>query len=135
SVIPVVPGEPDNAQQDERGGCISWLSLTVPDALSSRDFYQGVVGWKARSIETEDSEGHGARFEMQIDNETAAAEIRQSRSQQNGIPSVWLIHLPVDDLSESLRLAGEGGGEIIKEFAEYAVVRDPVGVYLALQAG
>ncbi len=136
-VIPVVAGESDTTRQNERLGCISWLSLTVPDALSSRDFYQHVVGWNAKSIETEDSEGHVAKFEMQIDNETAAAEIRQFRSEQNGIPSVWLIHLPVDDLVESLRRVSEGGGEVIKECAEekYAVVRDPVGVYLALQAG
>ena len=96
-----------------------------------------MVGWNAKPIEAENSEGHVAKFEMQINNETAAAEICQFRSEQNGIPSVWLIHLPVDDLVESLRLVSEGGGEVIKEFAEakYAVVRDPVGVYLALQAG
>ena len=136
-VIPVVAGESDATRQNERLGCISWLSLTVPDALSSRDFYQHVVGWNAKSIEIEDSEGHVARFEMQIDNEIAAAEIRQFRSEQNGIPSVWLIHLPVDDLVESLRRVSEGGGEVIKEFpeAKYAIVRDPVGVYLALQTG
>ena len=54
-----------------------------------------------------------------------------------GIPSVWLIHLPVGDLVESLRRVNAGGGEVINEFvkAEYAVVRDPVGVYLALQTG
>ena len=136
-VIPVVARESDTTRQNERLGCISWLSLTVPDALSSRDFYQNVVGWNAKPIETENSEGHFAKFEMQIDNETAAAEICQFRSEQNGIPSVWLIHLPVDDLVESLRRVSEGGGEVIKEFAEakYAVVRDPVGVYLALQTG
>lgn len=136
-VIPVVPGESDNTQQNDRFGCISWLSLTVSDALSSRDFYQQVVGWNAMPIEAEDSEGHAAGFEMQIDNKTAAAEIRQFRSQQNSIPSVWLIHLPVDDLVESLRRVSEGGGEVIKEYADekYAVIRDPVGVYLALQSG
>ncbi len=136
-VIPVVPGESDSTGQNERLGCISWLSLTVPDALSSRDFYQRVVGWNAKSIETVASEGDVARFEMQIDNKIAAAEISQFCSEQNSIPSVWLIHLPVNDLAESLRRVGDGGGEVIKEFAEagYAVVRDPVGVYLALQAG
>ncbi len=134
-VIPVVPCESDATQQKERLGCISWLSLTVPDALSSRDFYQRVVGWNAKSIET--SEENVAIFEMQIDSDSAAAEIRQFRNEQDGIPSVWLIHLPVDDLFESLRRVGEGGGDVIKEFAEakYAIVRDPVGVYLALQAG
>ncbi len=136
-VIPVVAGESGSTGQNERLGCISWLSLTVPDALPSRDFYRQVVGWNAKSIETEDSEGRFASFEMQTDNEIAAAEICQYRSEHKGIPSVWLIHLPVDDLVESLRRVREGGGEVIKEYAEakYAVVRDPVGVYLALQAG
>lgn len=136
-VIPVVACEPASTGQAERVGCISWLSLTVPDALPSRDFYRNVVGWKAKSNETEDSEGQFASFEMQADNEIAAAEICQYRSEDKGIPSVWLIHLPVDDLVESLRLVSQGGGEVIKECAEakYAVVRDPVGVYLALQAG
>ncbi len=74
---------------------------------------------------------------MQIDNSTSAAEIRRSRNEQDGIPPVWLIYLPVGDIAESLRRVREGGGQVIQEFAEagYAVVRDPVGVYLALQAG
>lgn len=136
-VIPVVPVESDNTGQNERFGCISWLSLTASDALSSRDFYQQVVGWHGKSIETKDSERHGAIIEMHIDNESVAVQIRQSRSEQNSIPAVWLIHLPVDDLAESLRRVSEGGGEVIREFADekYAVVRDPVGVYLALQFG
>ena len=136
-VIPVVAGGSDSTGQNERRGCISWLSLTVPDALPSRDFYQRVVGWNARSIEMEDSEGHFGRFEMQRDNEIAAAEICQYRDDFRGIPSVWLIHLPVDDLVDSLRRVSEGGGEVIREYAEekYAVVRDPVGAYLALRSG
>lgn len=137
-VIPVVPGEFDNTQQNERFGCISWLSLTVSDALSSRDFYQQVVGWNARVIETGDSEGHATIIEMWIDNKSAAAEIRQFRSEPDrSIPSVWLIHLPVGDLGESLRRVSEEGGEVIREYAEekYAVIRDPVGVYLALRSG
>ncbi len=136
-VIPVVAGESGSTGQNERLGCISWLSLTVPDALPSRDYYQRVVGWNARSIEMEDSEGHFGRFEMQRDNEIAAAEICQYRDDFRGIPSVWLIHLPVDDLVDSLRRVSEGGGEVIREYAEekYAVVRDPVGAYLALRSG
>ncbi|MDH3376850.1 MAG: hypothetical protein OEQ39_07775, partial [Gammaproteobacteria bacterium] len=102
-VIPVVDVESESRGQNERIGCISWLSLTVPDASASRDFYQQVVGWNAKPIENQNTDRDGADFEMRIDNETAAAEIRQFRSEQNGIPSVWLIHLPVDDLLESLR--------------------------------
>ena len=133
-IIPVVPDESDTAEQDVRQGCISWLSLAVPNASSSRDFYQQVIGWNAKSVESEELV---AKFEMQIDNETAATEILQFGSKQSEIPSIWLIHLPVDDFVESLRCVSEGGGEVIEEFPEArcAVVRDPVGVYLALQAG
>jgi predicted enzyme related to lactoylglutathione lyase len=135
-IIPVVTGEPDDTQSKERIGCISWLSLRVPDASASRDFYQRVVGWNAKSIETGDHERHAPIYEMQIDDGSAVAEIRQFRSEHNSIPPVWLIHLPVDDLAESLRRVSEGGGEVIKAFAEegYAIIRDPVGVFLALQA-
>ena len=135
-IIPVEPGDSYTARQD-RLGCISWLSLAVPNASSSRDFYRQVIGWNAKSIETEETEGLVAKFEMQIDDENSAAEICQFGSEQNEIPSVWLIHLPVDDFEESLRRVTEGGGEVIKEFVEAksAIVRDPVGVYVALQAG
>ena len=134
-IIPVVPYESDSPQQDARKGYISWLSLAVPNASSSRDFYQKVIGWKAKSSETEESEGGVAKFEMQIDNENSAAEICQFGGKHNEIPSVWLIHLPVDDLVESLRRVKEEGGEVIKEIAEAkrAIVRDPVGVFLALE--
>ncbi len=133
-VIPVAHCESDPTQHKQRLGCISWLSLTVPDALLSRNFYQRVVGWNAKS--TEASKRNVARFEMQIDNETTAAEICQICNVQNGIPSVWLIHLPVGDLDQSLEIVTESGGEVIRELVEskYAVIRDPVGVYLALQA-
>lgn len=134
-MIPVPPSE-SNTSQDVRQGCISWLSLAVPNASSSRDFYQHVIGWNANSIEPEESEGLVAKFLMKIDHETSAAEIHQLGSEQNEIPSVWLIYLPVDDFVESLRCVNKSGGKVIKEFAEakYAIIQDPSGVYLALQA-
>lgn len=55
-------------------------------------------------------------------------------------PPVWMIYLPVGDLAESLRrVRGEGGG-VVKSVQGadgdyiYAVIRDPVGAYLALTA-
>ena len=136
-VIPVVAGDSGSTDQNERFGCISWLSLIVPDVLPSRDFYRDVVGWNAKSIETEEGDVDIRSFEMLVDNEIAAAEICQKRDEHWGIPSAWLIHLPVDDLVESLRRVTEGGGEVICEYTEtkFAVIRDPVGVHLVLQAG
>jgi uncharacterized protein len=136
-VIPVVAAESNSADKSERIGCISWLTLAVPDASSSREFYQQVVGWGAKTIEMEDSDGRFANFEMRRDDGSAAAEVCRNRGDYEGIPPVWLISLPVDDITESLRRVREGGGEVIKDNAEanYAVIRDPVGVCIALQAG
>ena len=136
-VIPVVAAESNSADKTERVGCISWLTLAVPDASSSRDFYEQVVGWGAKTVEMLDGDRRSANFEMRRDNEIAAAEICHNHGDYEGIPPVWLISLPVDDITESLRRVREGGGEVIKDDAEanYAVIRDPVGVCIALQAG
>lgn len=136
-IIPVVPHQSHTAHRNTHAGCISWLSLAVPDASASRDFYQQVIGWKAKSIDTQNNDELAVKFEMQIDNETIAAEIFQFSGEQTEIPSVWLIHLPVGDFEESVRRVKQGGGAVVKEFAEpkYAIVRDPVGVHLALHPG
>lgn len=136
-VNPVVAADSNSAGKRERIGCISWLTLAVPDASASRDFYQQVVGWGAKAIEMEDGDGRSVNFEMRRGNGIAAAEICQNCRDYEGFPPAWLISLPVDDIIESLRRVREGGGEVIKYHADanYAVIRDPVGVWIALQAG
>jgi predicted enzyme related to lactoylglutathione lyase len=93
------------------------------------EFYEQVVGWSS-SVDTE------GRFEMRRPDGVAAAEICPMDDDNESIPSVWILSLPVDDFDESLRRVREGGGEIVKEVtgAGHAVIRDPVGVYVALQA-
>ena len=109
-LIPVVGEDSEYAKLTGNFGRISWLSLVTPDAKASREFYQRVIGWTAKPIDSEGHAGPEARFEMQLDSETAAAEICQAGSGSDGRPSVWLIHLPVGDLDESLRLVGNAGG-------------------------
>lgn len=147
-VIPVVSDEfipPDKggASRDtsEHVGRISWLSLTVSDAPATRDFYREVVGWSVQNIEMESLEEGSADYHMLGDDGNAAASVCHARGENLGLPPVWLLHLPVGDLPESLRRVREGGGEIIKEtrgsdgaYAS-AVIRDPVGAFLALVPG
>ena len=134
-VIPVVASEADASPSRERFGCISWLSLWVSDASSSRDFYQRVVGWKSKEVETVDVANK--KLEMEMEDGVAAAEICQFQSPPKGVPAVWLVHVRVGDLRESLRRVTEGGGEVVSEFDETdsAIIRDPVGIYFALQSG
>jgi predicted enzyme related to lactoylglutathione lyase len=129
-VIPVVDDESYGTGNLAGAGCISRLSLVVSDVASMCEFYEQVVGLSAAST---DSEG---RFELRRPDGVAAAEICPMNDDNKSIPSVWILSLPVDDFDESLRQVREGGGEVVKEVigAGHAVIRDPVGVYIALQA-
>lgn len=129
-VIPVVVGESNGASDLDEMGHISGLSLIVSDVASTCEFYEQVVGWSAAPADTEGG------FELRRPDGVAAAEICPMTDGNGSIPSVWLLYLPVGDLTESLLQVREGGGEIVQEAAGagYAVIRDPAGVYLALQA-
>jgi len=129
-IIPVVGAESKAADQSENVGCISWLTLVVSDVPSTCEFYEQVVGWSP--VPTEIDGG----FEMRRPPGVPAAEICHAGGDKAGIPPVWILSLPVDDFEESLRLVREGGGEIIKGSTDagHAVIRDPLGVYIALQA-
>jgi len=129
-VVPVVDDESGAADQPESVGRISWLTLMVADLSSTCEFYEQVVGWARASGDVDGG------FEMRRPDGVATATICHAGGDDEGIPSVWILSLPVDDFEESLRLVRDGGGEIIKGFTEggHAVVRDPIGVYIALQA-
>jgi len=129
-LIPVVDGESEAADQLESVGRISWLTLVVSDVSSACEFYEQVVEWSAASAEVDGG------FEMRRPDGVSAAAICHTGGDKEGIPPVWILSLPVDDFEESLRLVREGGGEIIKGSTDagHAVVRDPVGVCIALQA-
>lgn len=122
-------------------GCISWIDLTVSDASATRDFYRQVVGWSVQEVEMGDAGERYADYNMLDDDGNPVAGVCHARGVNLDLPPVWMIYLPVGDLGESLRRAGEGGGKVIKatrgtdgEYA-YAAVQDPVGACLALVAG
>jgi predicted enzyme related to lactoylglutathione lyase len=124
-----------------RVGRISWLDLTVSDASATRDFYRQVVGWSVQDVEMEDASERYADYNMLGGDGNPAAGVCHARGVNLGLPPVWMIHLPVGDLAESLRRVEEEGGKVIKatrgtdgEYA-YAAVQDPVGACLALAPG
>jgi len=144
-VMPVVPSEAippiSGGLSSDVMGRISWLDLTVSDAPATRDFYQGVVGWSVQDVEMEDAGGRYSDYAMCTSDGGAVAGVCHARGVNQGLPPVWVICLPVGDLAQSLARVPENGGEVVEgrkgsdgEFA-YAVVRDPVGAYLALVPG
>jgi predicted enzyme related to lactoylglutathione lyase len=129
-IIPVVGTVSEAADPLESVGHISWLTLVASDVSATCKFYEQVVGWSTASADVDGG------FEMRRPNGVPAAEICPAGGDNEGIPPVWILWLPVDDFEDSLRLVRGNGGEIIKGSADarHAVVRDPVGVYIALQA-
>lgn len=128
-LVPVVGAESEATDRSEDVGRISWLTLVVSDVSKACRFYEHVVGWSTASA------GVDGGFEMRRPDGVSAAAICPAGGENAGIPPVWILSLPVDDLEESLRLVREGGGEILKGSSDagHAVIRDPVGVCIALQ--
>lgn len=142
-VIPVTPAEAmppaaRSAAGEEGVGRIAWLDLTVPDATATRDFYRAVIGWSVQDVAMEDGGEGYADYAMLAEDGRAVAGVCHARGVNAGLPPVWLLYLPVGDLPGSLRRVPEAGGEVVRTregedgAPAYAVIRDPVGVYLAL---
>jgi uncharacterized protein len=143
-IIPVVPeqavppSEAGGSADAVAVGRISWLDLTVPEASATRDFYRQVIGWSVQEVEMEDGHGSYADFNLLDEQGNPAAGICHARGANLGLPPVWMIYLPVGDLSESLRRVEEEGGTVLKAMRGedgaylYAAVRDPVGAHLSL---
>jgi predicted enzyme related to lactoylglutathione lyase len=142
-MIPIVPrnliaGGDSAAADAPVDGRISWLDLTVSDAPASRAFYTQVVGWSSRDVEMDDGGTQYADYNMLGESGTPVAGICHARGVNLGLPSGWMIYLPVGDLVESLGRVEEEGGKILKAIEGqdgtclYAAIQDPVGVSFAL---
>ena len=142
-IIPVVPAEAMPPMDDtaEAVGRIAWLELTVPDPAAARDFYRQVVGWAPEGVEIEHRGAHYTDYHLLGEDEIPAAAICHARGSNAGMPPVWMIHLPVRDLAESLRRVAAEGGKVIHTKQrddgqlESAAILDPVGAALVLMAG
>lgn len=147
-VIPVLPEAsptpeaPPTAGDGAPGvGRIAWLDLTVAAAVATRDFYQAVVGWSVQDVAMQDGDERYADYTMLGGDGAPAAGVCHARGTNRDLPPVWMIYLPVGDLAESLSRVPEEGGRVVTAMQDeagafmYAVVQDPVGVYLALVPG
>jgi uncharacterized protein len=143
-IIPVVPAAqlpPDSGDSSDPlapVGRIYWLDLTVPDAPATRDFYRQVVGWTAQGVEMTDGDARYVDYNMLGDDGNPAAGICHARGPNAGLPLVWMIYLPVNDLAESVHRVEEEGGKVLKLIGgddgkhAYAAIQDPVGACFAL---
>jgi uncharacterized protein len=114
---------------------VAWTDLTVENAEQIRDFYSAVVGWSASGVDM----GGYEDFTMN-DPETGVpfAGVCHARGTNAGLPPVWLIYVPVEDLNKSITRCIQLGGQVISgprgmgAQGRYCVIRDPAGAALAL---
>lgn len=143
-LVPVIsseslpPAAKTQPEENKAAGRIDWLDLTVPDAAATRNFYREVVQWSVEEVPMEDENGTYVDYKMLGSAGTPVAGICHARGANADLPPVWMIYLPVADLSESLRRVEEEGGKIHKTVRDdegrwvYAAMEDPVGVWFAL---
>jgi len=92
-------------------------------------------------VEMEDGDERYADYTMLGADGNPAAGVCHARGVNVGLPPVWMLYLPVGDLTESLRRVQEEGGKVVTAMQGndgayvYAAVQDPAGVYLALMPG
>lgn len=136
-IIPVVDAA-EAVEAPTRIGHIAWADLTVANADASRAFYEQVVGWSVEHVAMAD--GSYSDYCMLDANGNAVAGICNARGPNEGMPAVWLLYLPVDDLDESLRRVEAEGGKVVKSKrgdggrCTNALVQDPVGAFVTLVA-
>ena len=125
-LIPAVEGTYPGTENPQGTGHIAGLTLVAPDAIAAGRFYEQVVGWTA--VANDDG------CDLQGSDGVTVAMIRPAEKEPAEIPPTWLIHLPVDDLAESLVRVRDHGGTVISETAGVVVIQDLVGVFCTLQA-
>ena len=116
-------------------GTIGWMDLTVGDADALREFYRKVVGWEASEA---DMGGYADYVMSPAGTQQAVAGICHARGVNEGLPSVWLVYITVEDLDAAVARCKEAGGTVVHgptvpgPMGRYAVIRDPAGAHCAL---
>jgi uncharacterized protein len=115
-------------------GQIGWIDLTVPDAVSVRDFYQAVTGWTPSAVQMGDYNDYC----MNTPEGQTIAGVCHKRGQNADQPSVWMVYIVVADLDESIRQCEALGGKILRPAKDmgggsrFCVIQDPAGAVAAL---
>ena len=140
-IIPVVPTEAIPAVPPGPVGRIAWQDLTVEDAPARRDFYREVIGWQVQELAMGPEGDRYADYVMLAADGEGAAGVCHARGPNADLPPVWLLYLPVGDLTVSPERVVAEGGKVHKVSRNkdgapvYAMVQDPVGVWFGLVPG
>jgi predicted enzyme related to lactoylglutathione lyase len=115
-------------------GKVEWMDLTVPDAGQLQKFYTSVVGWSSNDVDM----GSYSDFNLNLPGtEDTIAGVCHSRSNNDNIPSQWLIYVRVESVADSAERCKKMGGEVLDGprrmgGSNFCVIKDPAGAVMAL---
>ncbi len=129
-------GEPETIAEEKPSniGKIQWMDLTVPDAGQLQKFYTSVVGWSSNDVDM----GSYSDFNLNLPGtEDTIAGVCHSRSNNDNIPSQWLIYVRVESVADSAERCKKMGGEVLDGprrmgGSNFCVIKDPAGAVMAL---
>ena len=129
-------GEPETVAEEKPSniGKIQWMDLTVPDAGQLQKFYTSVVGWSSNDVDM----GSYSDFNLNLPGtEDTIAGVCHSRSNNDNIPSQWLIYVRVESVADSAERCKKMGGEVLDGprrmgGSNFCVIKDPAGAVMAL---
>jgi len=139
-LIPIVASEhlPPTVNSDMPVGCIVWFDLSVPQAVSTGEFYGEVIGWSVEEVSVEDAGERYTDYAMMGGDGGPAAGICHARGANADMPAGWMMYLPVGDFDQSVGRVASAGGKVLKAATSpdgsfrFAVIEDPVGAIFAL---
>ena len=128
--------EPETVTEEKPSniGKVEWMDLTVPDAGQLQKFYTSVVGWSSNDVDM----GSYSDFNLNLPGtEDTIAGVCHSRSNNDNIPSQWLIYVRVKSVADSAERCKKMGGEVLDGprrmgGSNFCVIKDPAGAVMAL---
>lgn len=112
-------------------GAPCWADVTTPDLDSAKRFYTGVFGWELEQLGAD----HGNYCVARLGGRSVAG-IRTT-PEDSALPPSWTVYLWSDDVDETARRVGSGGGKLlmapvdVSDAGRMLMAADPTGAVFA----
>lgn len=128
------PGTHTGSGRVNEAGAPCWHELHCRDYAGSLGFYRDVLGWETKTLGDTDEFRY---TQVVADGEPVAGVMDSAAFLPEGVPSVWMLYLGVDDVDAACARAVELGGTVTEQpvdtpFGRMAQLADPTGAILKL---